>query len=72
LPFLNIYCADGAMFLQMKPAGVSIGGFMLELELRTYRNYLNNASIDGDLLRLASRQFNMCALLFSKVTFEGI
>jgi hypothetical protein len=43
---------------------------MLELEFRAYRNCLNNVSIDWGLPRLGSRQFNMCALLFSKVTLE--
>lgn len=43
---------------------------MLELELHSYRNYLNNASIDWGLPCLGSRQFNMWALLLSKVTLE--
>lgn len=43
---------------------------MLEFELPAYRNCLNNASIDWGLLCLRSRQFNMRALLFSKVTLE--
>jgi len=43
---------------------------MSELEFRAYRNCLNNASIDRGLPCLGSRQFNMCALLFSKVTLE--
>jgi hypothetical protein len=34
------------------------------------QNCLNNASIDWGLVLLGSRQFNMCALLFSQVTLE--
>ena len=43
---------------------------MLELEFRACRNCLNNVSSDLDVPRLGSRQFNMCAPLFSKVTLE--